>query len=141
MSGATTAFVYAMLFSSDFMESTFTALKDAGVKCIVLLFRLRRASLSLRASRIAYVALRPVYFNTNLVQQMRGYEIGSVNMYGVSAYHDFIAPNDIGAVAGALQVSPAPPQPDNAIPLNGSKVMDIYWGGAGEGGRGCGDWI
>ncbi|CAI6336124.1 unnamed protein product [Periconia digitata] len=143
-SGATIAFVYAVESMEDRMKSAFETLKKAGIEFVVFLSAYAVQStadeaikrdmlprmhaemeINLRESGINYVSLRPAYFNTNLFF-MQGYKAGVIRSYGVDAVNDFIAPEDIGAVAGTLLTSPPEEkQPDNAIYLCGPKLMRV----------------
>jgi uncharacterized protein YbjT (DUF2867 family) len=141
-SGATTAFVYTVMGSEDCMKTGFNALKDAGINYIVLLSSIgvsttssessfipklhKDTEASLHATGIKYVALRPGYFCTNLFHT-QGYQKGVLELFLPKAVHDFIAPEDIGTVAGNLLITPPEKQPaDNGIYLCGPKLMDMY---------------
>lgn len=147
-SGATSAFVYTLHFSEDYMQSAFKALKDAGITYIVLLSsygvqpsaaeamehsfipRVHAATeIKLRESGIDFVALRPAYFNTNLFW-LNGWKAGHIETFGVTSRHDFLAPEDIGAVAGNLLTKPnllgaGYNQSEKSLYLCGPKVMSL----------------
>jgi hypothetical protein len=85
-SSATVAFVYTIFASQDHMASTFATLKSAGIVYVVLLssFSVRgaaheaanmgnfiarvhaKAEVALGEAKIAFAAIRPAYFNSNV---------------------------------------------------------------------------
>ncbi|KAF2714955.1 NAD(P)-binding protein [Pleomassaria siparia CBS 279.74] len=121
-SGATAAFVYVIHASTDSMKASFEALKDAGIKYVVLLssysvqgdasnqdnhvdFINRVHALTetaLEQSGLSFTALRPAYFNTNLFWNKAGIAKGEVEILYPDIKFDFIAPEDIGTVAGTV---------------------------------------
>lgn len=123
-SGATTAFVYVIHTSSDHMRSAFEALKAAGLKYVVLLstytitgsardesnqveFIPRSHALAenaLEDSGLAFAALRPAYFNTNVFGNLDGLKKGDVGLLYPDIKFDFLSPTDIGTTAGTLLV-------------------------------------
>jgi uncharacterized protein YbjT (DUF2867 family) len=125
-SRATAAFVYTVFFSQDHMASAFAALKAAGISYVVLLssFSVRGAAheeankdnfiaavhaqpeAALAASGLAYTAVRPAYFNTNLLWNQAQIRNGTAELLYPEVKHDFIAPEDIGAVCGAILAEP-----------------------------------
>ncbi|KAL5117830.1 hypothetical protein ACEQ8H_004304 [Pleosporales sp. CAS-2024a] len=125
-SQATTAFVYVLFSSSDHMASSFAAMQEAGIKFVVLLssvtvqgdaeneanmsgFLSRRhaqTEVSLKNSRLSYIALRPAYFSSNVLWLKADVEPGVVGLVYPDTVFDFIAPSDIGIVAGAMLTDP-----------------------------------
>lgn len=125
-SGAKTAFVYTMLGAQDSMRSSFDALKAGGVTYVVLLSSWivkgdpgnaenhmgfidsvhAKTEIALRESGLGYAAVRPAYFNTNIFMYLSGIKAGKVDLFAPSARLDYIAPEDIGAVAAGILVNP-----------------------------------
>jgi uncharacterized protein YbjT (DUF2867 family) len=123
---ATSAFVYTIFSSPDHMASSFTALRDAGIKFIVLLssFTVRgspdsgisgekfigavhaKTEVALVESGVKYVAVRPAYFNSNVLWNKAEFKTGEVGLVYPDVVFDFIAPSDIGIVCGAILSSP-----------------------------------
>lgn len=145
-SGAKTAFVYTIHHSPDHMKSSFQALKEGGITYIVLLssFSVKGQAndkenldenhfirkvhavteIALQEAGVSYVAVRPAYFNSNLFWYTSGIKTGEVDVLYSDVVFDFIAPEDIGAVAGALLVQQPPiPSPTKALPLCGPKLI------------------
>jgi uncharacterized protein YbjT (DUF2867 family) len=131
-SGAKTAFVYCMMRSSDSMASSFVALKDAGITYVVLLssYTVQGAAhdeintveflskvhaqheLALEKSGIAYAAVRPMYFASNVTWNKEAIKAGVIELVYPDSKLDFITPSDIGAVCGAVLAEPRFQQPD-----------------------------
>jgi len=128
-SGAKSAFVYAIHESSDSMLASFTALKDAGIEYVVLLSsysvqgapeaernhqahipRLHAMTeMSLRETGMKYTAIRPAFFDSNATWFYgSGLVSGQVTVLYPDTKLDWIAPSDIGAVAGVLLTAPPP---------------------------------
>lgn len=123
-SGATAAFVYTMQESEDHMKASFESLKAAGITYIVIIssFSVQGAAsdpenmkmfisrahaqveVALEESGIAFTALRPAYFNSNLLWNKTDTQKGEVEILYPKVVFDFIAPEDIGTVAAALLV-------------------------------------
>lgn len=141
---ATTAFVYSIYASPDSMASSFVALKDAGIKFVVLLtsFLVKgdagdednrsgftganaRIEISLKKSGLAYVAIRPAYFNSNVLWNKSDIQKGEVGLVYPDIVFDFIAPSDIGIVCGAILAQPdlAKDCEHNAVVLCGPEIM------------------
>lgn len=86
--------------------------------------------LQLRASGLNYVALRPAYFNSNMLWNAAGIKEGNVKLFVPEQIADFIAPEDIGAVAGTLLTTPSARLPHNetngkSVMLCGPKIMSM----------------
>jgi uncharacterized protein YbjT (DUF2867 family) len=131
-SSATVAFVYTVFASQDHMASAFAALKSAGVEYVVLLssFTVRGAAheesnmsdfistvhakseVALEKSGLAYAAIRPAYFNTNIFWNLKEIKNGEVGLLYPEVKFDFIAPEDIGTVCGAILAEPRLQAPD-----------------------------
>ncbi|KAF2183315.1 NAD(P)-binding protein [Zopfia rhizophila CBS 207.26] len=125
-SGATTTFVYTMHESEDHMRASFEALKEAGITYVVLLssfgvqgsareeanmsdFLSRvhaQTEIALEETGISYAAIRPAYFNSNIFWNTPGIQKGEVEVLYPNVKFDYIAPEDIGTVCGALLVEP-----------------------------------
>ncbi|KAF2851575.1 NAD(P)-binding protein [Plenodomus tracheiphilus IPT5] len=141
-SNAKSAFVYVLQDSSDHMLSAFTALKEAGIGHVVLLSsysvqgdpgdqenqeehipRLHaNAEISLRSTGITYTAIRPAYFNSNMTWFF-GSDLGTghVRILYPETKLDWIASNDIGAVAGIVLAKP--PNKTEIIYLCGPEML------------------
>lgn len=148
-SRASTAFVYMMASAKDSMKSAFETLKDSGITDVVLLSSYTvtpsaavakdldyvsrvhaLTELQLIESGLNYVTLRPAYFSSNMLWNTQGIKEGEVKLFKPEHLADFIAPEDIGAVAGALLTTPSARLPHNEINgksifLCGPKVMTI----------------
>jgi uncharacterized protein YbjT (DUF2867 family) len=143
-SSATTAFVYVVFSSRDHMASAFSALKSAGITYVVLLssFTVRgaaheerntafdhisavhaQAEMALAASGLAYAAVRPAYFNTNLYWNKAEIKNGEAGLLYPEIKYDFIAPEDIGTVCGAILAEPAFQTPDAG--MQKSKIVSL----------------
>lgn len=102
------------------MKATFTALKDAGITYLVLLssYSVKVPPSSTDTTQIVpkvhaeteialgqisglrTVVLHPAYFSSNLFMFAQAVQQGVVELYHPNAVLDFLAPGDIGAVAG-----------------------------------------
>jgi uncharacterized protein YbjT (DUF2867 family) len=146
-SGAKTAFVYTLMTAQDHMASTFAALKESGITMLVLLssYGVRpsaeaaqyhsfipavhaKTELALVESGLPYVAIRPAFFNTNLIWYKAGVQAGEIPLYGTAARFDFIAPEDIGAVTATMLTQREQREPQNetngkSVYLCGPKLM------------------
>lgn len=123
-SGATTAFVYTIHESEDHMRACFEALKEAGITYIVLLSSYgvhgsareeanmsdyisgvhAQTEVALEEAGIPYAAIRPAYFSSNIFWNTSDIQKGEVEILYPNAKFDYIAPEDIGTVCGALLV-------------------------------------
>jgi uncharacterized protein YbjT (DUF2867 family) len=148
-SGATIAFVYCIPDSEDYMRSAFDTLKESGITDVVLLSSFlvsptpeaskdlhfitkfhAETEMQLRGSGLSYVAVRPAFFNSNMFWYLDGIKKGEVELFGLEARQDFIAPEDIGTVAGMLLATPSARLAENgekgkAIFLCGPKIMEV----------------
>jgi uncharacterized protein YbjT (DUF2867 family) len=120
--GASSAFVYTMFESPDRMKASFEALKSAGITYIVIISSYSvqgsattefedfiplvhaQTEVALERSGISFTAVRPAYFNTNLLWVKNEFQKGELEILGPDVEFDFIAPENIGTVAGALLV-------------------------------------
>lgn len=125
-SGAKTAFVYTMFGAQDSMRSSFDALKAGGITYVALLSSWivkgdpgdasnhkgfidsvhAKTEMALRDSGIAYAAVRPAYFNTNIFMYLSSIQRGEIDLFCPTARLDYIAPEDIGAVCAGILTSP-----------------------------------
>jgi uncharacterized protein YbjT (DUF2867 family) len=131
-SSATVAFVYTIFASQDHMASTFATLKSAGIVYVVLLssFSVRgaaheaanmgnfiarvhaKAEVALGEAKIAFAAIRPAYFNSNVFWNREDIKNGEAGLLYPEVRFDFIAPEDIGTVCGAILAEPRFQVPD-----------------------------
>ncbi|KAF2689034.1 NAD(P)-binding protein [Lentithecium fluviatile CBS 122367] len=147
-SGATIAFVYTIHQRPDHMKSAFEVLRDSGITNIILLssFSVRPSAeeaknfdfiprahaeveLELIASGVKHVAVRPAFFNSNMLWYREGIKKGELELFAPESRFDFIATEDIGAVVGTLLTTPSAWLPENekngkSIYLCGPKIMD-----------------
>lgn len=121
--GAKAAFIYAVFGAPEHMRPAIQALKDSGIEFVVFLssftimtdiravpptdfIPLHHAEVEIVLEEVfgddSFVAIRPAYFASNILQQKLGIEEGEVKLPNPDAMFDFISPDDIGAVAGAL---------------------------------------
>ncbi|KAF2792954.1 NAD(P)-binding protein [Melanomma pulvis-pyrius CBS 109.77] len=132
-SGATAAFVYTIHNSEDNMKASFEALKAAGITYIVVISsysvkgpagdeknaedfipRLHaKTEIALEQTGVAFTAVRPAYFTSNILWNKAGFQKGEIEIVYPSVEFDFIAPEDIGTVAGALLVKGEATKPIN----------------------------
>ncbi|SPO01875.1 related to NmrA-like family protein [Cephalotrichum gorgonifer] len=126
---ATRAFVYIAFGMPDGMKSAFEALKSAGIKFIVFLSSAgvrgdprsakpddaiswvhAQAEISLEETfgGQGYVALRPGFFNTNALWWVEMIRADDMRLAYPEAKLDWIAPEDIGRVGGAVLVQGRP---------------------------------
>jgi uncharacterized protein YbjT (DUF2867 family) len=131
-SSAKTAFVYCMFGVQDAMAASFAALKAGGITYVVLLssYTVQGAAsdeknkagflsklhaqteLALRDSGLAYAAVRPMYFSTNVLWNKDDMKAGKVGLVYPDIKLDYVTPSDIGAVCGALLADPERRQAD-----------------------------
>jgi uncharacterized protein YbjT (DUF2867 family) len=125
-SSARTAFVYCMFGIPDFMAQSFAALKSAGITFVVFLssYTVQGAAddeknmagflsklhaqteVALRDSGIAYAAVRPMFFSTNVLWNKDDMKAGKVGLLYPDVKLDYVTPSDIGAVCGAMLADP-----------------------------------
>jgi uncharacterized protein YbjT (DUF2867 family) len=127
--GAKHAFIYLAFGAPDHMRGAVTALKDAGIEFVVFLsssgirgdvqdvppaefISWQHARVEMVLEEVfgagAYVAVRPGYFATNLLQyKEQVVKGGVVRMPYPQAAFDFVVPEDIGRVCGNLVVKGA----------------------------------
>ncbi|GLI76365.1 hypothetical protein PoHVEF18_004637 [Penicillium ochrochloron] len=122
-SGAKSAFIYAILGTSDHMRASIEALKEAGIDIPVLLSsysiqsHIRSVSpddhvpwvhaqveISLEEiyGKDGFVAVRPNYFASNILWFKAGIQAGEVRHANPEAEYDWISPQDIGRVCGSI---------------------------------------
>jgi uncharacterized protein YbjT (DUF2867 family) len=141
-SSATAAFVYTIHESEDHMKASFEALKSAGITYIVVIssYGVKGAAsdkwhqrsflqgvhaqteMALGDIGVAFTALRPGYFNSNLLWPKSGILAGEVDILYPTGVFDFVAPEDIGSVAAALLVKGEATKP---IPLCGPQLYSV----------------
>lgn len=142
-SGATAAFAYTLVGSEDSMRESFAALGVAGINYIVLLSSYTvkgepgseenmqsfitathaKTEVALQDSGIAHTAVRPMYFNSNLSWYTDGFRQGTVPLLYPENKFDYLAPEDIGAVCGAVLGDTGLRTKDNgSLPLVGPRM-------------------
>lgn len=140
--GAKHAFIYCIFEAEDGMRGSIEALKAAGIEFVVFLssigiqddpkdvsaddftsYRHARVEISLDAvfGPQGYVAIRPAWFASNIFQW--NVQDGQAKILYPNCKWDWIAPEDIGTVAGALAAGgPSAAQGHNAIALCGPEL-------------------
>ncbi|PVI04344.1 NAD(P)-binding protein [Periconia macrospinosa] len=141
-SGAKSVFVYTIPDSGDSMKESFNALKSSGVTYIVLLSSFgvqgeasdeanqekmipalhARTEMALQETGIAYTAIRPAFYSTNILAEVADIKKGHVKVPALDAVFDFISPQDIGNVCGSLLVN-QPTETPKIIPLCGPQII------------------
>jgi uncharacterized protein YbjT (DUF2867 family) len=121
-SSATVAFVYTVFASEDHMASSFSKMKSAGIKFVVLLSSFKvtgepekeqnmasfidrvhaQTESALKKSGLKYAVIRPAYFNSNVLWNVEEMRTGKVGLLYPDVKFDFLAPDDIGIVCGAI---------------------------------------
>ncbi|KAL2871783.1 NmrA-like family protein [Aspergillus lucknowensis] len=140
--GATHAFIYVVLGASpDHMRSTAETLKAAGIEFVVLLSSggvqgdiravppsdfvgYAHAQVELSLEEVfgprGYVAIRPTFFASNAFWwQKQIVEDKEVKWAFPDLQFDYIAPEDIGAVAGTILSGAIEGEQENPVPLVG----------------------
>jgi hypothetical protein len=95
-SSATVAFVYTVFASEDHMASSFSKMKSAGIKFVVLLSSFKVTGEPEKEQNMASFIDSNVLWN---VEEMR---TGKVGLLYPDVKFDFLAPDDIGIVCGAI---------------------------------------
>lgn len=149
--GAKHAFIYFVFGAKDHMRATIEALKDAGIEFVVFLSSIAvqgnireiapasfiayaHAQVEIGLDEVfgprGYLAIRPGYFNTNASWWAGMIREGEVKIAYPDARLDWIAPEDIGRVAGTLvvrgigiQATEGDQESRNSIPLCGPKLV------------------
>ena len=137
------AFIYFAHGTPDNMKSTIEALKSAGIYLVVFLssFTIQGDLKAIQPSEIipyvhaqveinlgeifgadGFVAVRPGSFASNVRQYKAGLAKGEVKIYGPDAKVDYIVPEDIGRVCGAI-LSKGPQDEQRAIYLYGPELV------------------
>ncbi|KAF2028315.1 NAD(P)-binding protein [Setomelanomma holmii] len=142
-SGAKAAFLYVVHQSPDSMASSFSALKEAGVEYVVLLSSVTvhgdasdpknhenfiagvhaKTEVALRDSGLAYTAIRPAQFATNILWNQKDIKAGHVDLLYPDIKFDYITPRDMGIVSATVLVQRPKGLPDNAIVLCGPQLI------------------
>ena len=158
-SRATIAFTYTPHAAPEGLSTTFTAMKKGGISHVVLLSSYTiyefgdakgalngtnmiatlhaRAELALAETGLVYTALRPMYFASNikLLEDWKNIKQGRLDLAFPEAPFDYLAPEDIGTVAGAVLVAPPPSSGAHLLPLCGPELLPQRkaWKLVGEG--------
>ncbi|KAF5522954.1 Nitrogen metabolite regulation-like protein bik4 [Colletotrichum aenigma] len=140
-SGATVAFTYLIHQAKDAMKSAFGAMKEAGIKRIVFLSSYTvypdreaaakgkhaiaglhaRAEVSLVEAGLPSTILRPMYFSSNISSEAEDVKNGEVYLLRPGAISDYLAPEDIGSVAGVKLAQQT--TESEIIPLCGPELL------------------
>ncbi|KAF9875124.1 family ergot alkaloid biosynthesis protein [Colletotrichum karsti] len=140
-SGATIAFTYAVHTAQDAMRSAFGAMKEAGIQRVVFLSSYTvypdvetaiagtrpiaslhgRAEKSLVESGLPHTILRPMFFSSNISGDAEDVKNGEVYVLRPGSISDYIAPEDIGYVAGATLAEQT--TESRIIPLCGPELL------------------
>ncbi|KAH9233200.1 hypothetical protein K456DRAFT_1750507 [Colletotrichum gloeosporioides 23] len=113
-SGATVAFTYVVPQAQDAMKSAFGAMREAGIKHIVFL-----SSYTVYPDREA--AVRENHAIAGLHARAEDVKNGEVYLLRPGAISDYLAPEDIGSVAGAKLAQPT--TESEIIPLCGPNLL------------------
>ncbi|KAF5244793.1 hypothetical protein FANTH_7617 [Fusarium anthophilum] len=145
-SGATVAFSYILFEAEDGLLGTYRAMKKAGITHVVLLSSFcvtenggakpsseaeeilavvhGKAELALAESGLAYTVIRPAYFSSN-IQMLEDWDevkSGQLELAHPDAPFDYLAPEDVGALAGA-RVAATPPARELVISQCGPELL------------------
>ncbi|KAF5702602.1 hypothetical protein FMUND_13416 [Fusarium mundagurra] len=157
-SGATVAFSYILFEAEDGLLGTYNAMKRAGITHVVLLSWFcvtenggakpsseadeilavvhGKAELALAESGIAYTVIRPAYFSSNIrmLEEWDEVKSGQLELAHPDASFDYLAPEDVGALAGA-RVAATPPSKELVISQCGPELLSqrTAWNVVSEG--------
>jgi uncharacterized protein YbjT (DUF2867 family) len=149
--GAKHAFIYVVFGTADNMRSSIEALKSAGIEFVVLLSSSAVQSESIddlksipQSNFVAYahaqveinlaeifgyrgfVAVRPGYFASNSLQWKTMIKAGEVKILYPDVKFDWVSPEDIGTVCGALAAGGSQAaREQNAISLYGPELISL----------------
>jgi uncharacterized protein YbjT (DUF2867 family) len=150
--GAKHAFIYVAFGTTDALRASIEALKGAGIETVVLLssisinahgdvdavpptdfiaFSHAQVEVNLRDvfGEDGYVAIRPAFFASNSMWWRSEVHKGEVKLAYPEARFDFIAPEDIGRVAGVFLAKGLPAGEDgskrNIVGLVGPEKMSL----------------
>ncbi|RHZ59263.1 NmrA-like family protein [Aspergillus thermomutatus] len=148
--GAKHAFIYVAFGTTDSMRGSIEALKGAGVETVVLLSSMSvygdlraispndfiaftHAQVELNLQDVfggdGYVAVRPAFFASNSMMWRSGVLEGEVKLAYPDAKFDYIAPEDIGSVAGTFLAKGLPVGEDGGkrdfVNLVGPETMSM----------------
>ncbi|CAG7566091.1 unnamed protein product [Fusarium equiseti] len=146
-SGATVAFSYILFEAEDGLLGTYKAMKKAGIQHVVLLSSYcvtenggakkaadaeevvavvhGKAELALKESGMAYTIIRPAYFSSN-IQMLEDWEevkTGELEIAHPDAPFDYLAPEDVGTLAGAMIVEALPASGELIITQCGPELL------------------
>ncbi|KAM0081097.1 hypothetical protein ACKRZS_006756 [Fusarium odoratissimum] len=148
-SGATVAFSYILFEAEDGLLETHKAIKRAGITHAVLLFSFcvtenggpkpsseaaeilnvvhGKAELALAESGLAYTAIHPAYFSRNIqiLEDWEEVKSGQLELAHPDAPFDYLAPKDVGALAGA-RVAATPPSGELVISQCGTELLSQH---------------
>ena len=146
-SGATVAFSYILFEAKDGLLETYKAMKKAGIQHVVLLSSYvvtehggatkaveaeevlavvhGKAELALKESGMAYTTIRPAFFSSN-IQMLEDWEevkSGELEIAHPDAPFDYLAPEDVGTLAGAMIVEEPPASGELIITQCGPELL------------------
>ncbi|KAF5680023.1 hypothetical protein FHETE_565 [Fusarium heterosporum] len=146
-SGATVAFSYILFDAEDGLLETYKAMRRAGITHVILLSSFSvtenggaklsseadeilavvhgKAELALAESGIAYTVIRPAYFSSNIqmLEDWNEVKRGQLGIAHPEAPFDYVAPEDVGSLAGARIVEPAPSTGELVISQCGPELL------------------
>ncbi|KAH7174307.1 uncharacterized protein B0J16DRAFT_403949 [Fusarium flagelliforme] len=146
-SGATVAFSYILFEAEDGLLGTYKAMKKAGIQHVVLLSSYcvtenggakkateaeevvavvhGKAELALKESGMAYTVIRPAYFSSNirLLEDWEEVKSGELEIAHPDAPFDYLAPEDVGTLAGAMIVEAPPASGELIITQCGPELL------------------
>ncbi|KAF5971794.1 hypothetical protein FCOIX_9709 [Fusarium coicis] len=125
-SGATVAFSYILFEAEDGLLETYKAMKRAWYHtCSEILAVVHgKAELALAKSGIAYTVIRPAYIASNIqmLEDWQEVKSGQLELAHPDAPFDYLAPEDVGALAGA-RVTATPPAKELVISQCGPELL------------------
>ncbi|KAF5696455.1 hypothetical protein FGLOB1_13501 [Fusarium globosum] len=157
-SGATVAFSYILFEAEDGLLETYNAMRRAGITHVVLLSSFcvtenggakpsseadeilavvhGKAELALAESGLAHTIIRPAYFSSN-IQMLEDWDevkSGQLELAHPDAPFDYLAPEDVGVLAGT-QVAATAPSGELVISQCGPELLSqrAAWKVVGEG--------
>ncbi|KAM0346279.1 hypothetical protein ACHAPU_005706 [Fusarium lateritium] len=146
-SGATVAFSYILFDAEDGLLETYGAMKRAGITHVVLLSAFSitenggakqsseaddvlavahgKAELALAESGVAHTIIRPAYFSSNIqmLEDWDDVKRGQLGILYPEAPFDYLAPEDVGTLAGARITEPAPSTGEMVITQCGPELL------------------
>ncbi|KAJ4117528.1 hypothetical protein NW768_010891 [Fusarium equiseti] len=146
-SGATVAFSYILFEAEDGLLETYKAMKKAGIQHVVLLSSYvvtenggakkaaeaeeilavvhGKAELALKESGMDYTVIRPAFVSSNIqfLEDWEEVKTGELEIAHPDAPFDYLAPEDVGTLAGAMIVKAPPASGELIITQCGPELL------------------